>query len=842
MSEAAEERQPLLRPSAAVEGPFLVLGKCLLWLSGWRLILVLVLAFFVHLFREKQVTEWFLLLHTTMQTDVLFSMGATLALTATALFAASVCSDDGTISESILCFPFVVAASATTVWSAFLRISQAHELKITHIKHHSTEESDHEAKPMLDGIAELWAWVPTELFGLLKQTLARPWKYSLGIEEDHQETYSIAQWRELIIGGAFWFSLLVGLMVAPGIQRTIPDRRFQGCWLALWLAVFLIAVGTFMSVVVTTEPLMRFWVFLIRPFRRIWLHLGFQNDDSKANGQGLVALQPEDRIAFLFVLWFFARLAFLSVRARLEQWAARQKCEEGLRYALARPFRADLESGFASTTSSSLSTGTLLPSSGLGPLDAAARGVLLTAAGAWKSKESSEKTLASSDSEGAPESQSSKNTLSNPPKDVQLGSADEPSGISLRGILSIAEKRLMLVAARREALSAEACGEAALPTSLSLKVKRSTLLQDTWFEMVERPVSELLAPSVTVDFDGEEGIDSGGLTRDWFDSVARTVAEGAYKSNGLVALAPDGTLMPRSVALRGGAEATEEEVDQMRSLLALGRFLALAVFFGRPLPLALSLVVCKYILRCPVSMDDVRRLDPEFYRGRVEAVLRPGGLAELSAALGAPLTFTAAPSDWRALPDTGDDDAEVVEELTPGGADTEVTEENKVEYVRLLCEAYLCGGVRREIQCILQGFWDVLPLELLKELEVGPGELSILISGAHDVDADDWRENSIPSGDQRVIDWFWQVVRDELKAEERCLLLQFATGSSRLPLGGFQDLQPLFSIEISNGASPEHLPHAHTCINNLVLPRYRTKRQLLTKLRLALGAEGFGFS
>jgi len=167
-----------------------------------------------------------------------------------------------------------------------------------------------------------------------------------------------------------------------------------------------------------------------------------------------------------------------------------------------------------------------------------------------------------------------------------------------------------------------------------------------------------------------------------------------------------------------------------------------------------------------------------------------------------------------------------------------VTEETKTEYVQLLCEAHLCGGIRREIQCLLQGFWDVLPLEVMQQCEVSPRELSVLISGVAELDPDEWRRHS-DSGSSDVLTWFWEIAH-ELDPEQRCMLLHFATGSSRLPPGGFVDLKPAFTVSVSDTGSVEHLPHAHTCVNQIVLPRYTERAQLKSKLLQALSTEDFG--
>jgi E3 ubiquitin-protein ligase HUWE1 len=339
--------------------------------------------------------------------------------------------------------------------------------------------------------------------------------------------------------------------------------------------------------------------------------------------------------------------------------------------------------------------------------------------------------------------------------------------------------------------------------------------------MIDKPVLELLAPNMVVAYSEEMGSDAGGLTRDWFHAVATELANGADDLQGtsLFATAPDGTLIPRPVQ-------PQDDQDKFRLLLAAGRFLALAVYREQPLPISFGLITCKHILGVPVGMDDVRQLDPEFYRGRVEAVLRRGGLASLNAVLDDPLTFMSAASPVHPIP----------EPLKEGGESIQVSDENKTEYVQLLCEAYLCSGIRREIQSLLQGFYALLPYPTLRHCGVTPRELSILITGIAVLDAHDWRINSY-GGDTQVHMWFWELVQD-LDAEQRCMLLHFATGSSRLPPGGFRSLKPPFTVSVNSGSS-DRLPVAHTCANQLVLQEYDSKAQLEEKLLLALSTESF---
>ena len=70
-------------------------------------------------------------------------------------------------------------------------------------------------------------------------------------------------------------------------------------------------------------------------------------------------------------------------------------------------------------------------------------------------------------------------------------------------------------------------------------------------------------------------------------------------------------------------------------------------------------------------------------------------------------------------------------------------------------------------------------------------ELELLISGLPEIDIDDLRANTEYAGytaASQSIQWFWKIVR-ELSKQELALLVQFVTGTSKVPLEGFKALQ-----------------------------------------------------
>lgn len=102
-------------------------------------------------------------------------------------------------------------------------------------------------------------------------------------------------------------------------------------------------------------------------------------------------------------------------------------------------------------------------------------------------------------------------------------------------------------------------------------------------------------------------------------------------------------------------------------------------------------------------------------------------------------------------------------------------------------------------------------------LQFNEQEVELLISGTPDIDVDEWRaatEYHGYTGSDPVIVWWWRALKS-FNREERAKVLSFATGTSRVPLGGFGELQGVqgvqkFSIHRAYG-TPDRLPQAHTC-------------------------------
>ena len=197
-------------------------------------------------------------------------------------------------------------------------------------------------------------------------------------------------------------------------------------------------------------------------------------------------------------------------------------------------------------------------------------------------------------------------------------------------------------------------------------------------------------------------------------------------------------------------------------------------------------------------------------------------------------------------------------DLKPGGAGISVTEENKEEYVNLMVEYRISKRVKDQFDALMSGFGELIPQDLITAFN--ERELEWLIGGISEIDVyafsvlfslspigvvlrfdgrDDWAKFTEYRGyeaNDEVIQWFWKCVRS-WPSERQSRLLQFVTGTIRIPVNGFKDLQgPVgrrrFTIE--KAGDPDELPKRRTPFNCIDLPPYKEYASLENKLTLAI--------
>lgn len=327
---------------------------------------------------------------------------------------------------------------------------------------------------------------------------------------------------------------------------------------------------------------------------------------------------------------------------------------------------------------------------------------------------------------------------------------------------------------------------------LQLAVRRDQVFLDSFKSLYFKTADEMKYGKLSIRFHGEEGVDAGGVTREWFQVIARQMFNPDYAL--FIPVASDRTTFHPN-------RLSSINPEHLMFFKFIGRVIGKALYEGRVLDCHFSRAVYKRILSRPVNVKDMESLDEEYYKSLLW-ILNNDPTDVI------PETFSVETERFG--------ETEVVD-LVENGRNIPLTEENKHDYVRLVTEYRLTGAVQEQLEHFLKGFHDIIPAELVSIFS--EQELELLISGLPDINIEDWKANTEYSNytqNSPQIHWFWRAVRSFDK-EEQAKLLQFVTGTSKVPLNGFKELEGMngfskFNIHRDYG-SKDRLPSSHTCFN-----------------------------
>lgn len=327
---------------------------------------------------------------------------------------------------------------------------------------------------------------------------------------------------------------------------------------------------------------------------------------------------------------------------------------------------------------------------------------------------------------------------------------------------------------------------------------------------------ERLFENIHVQFKGEEGVDAGGVARDWFGCLSTELF--GLSTNLFVP-----TANGRSLQVNKDSGTTP---DVLRLFKFAGRFMAMAMAHNVAISAHLTSSLYKYLIGAPLSLRDMEQIDENVARSLQKILDEPVD--------GLMLDFTVG---------TQEKGHPISVELKPGGADITVTEENKLEYVELCLNYYFRTYASVQISSFLEGFFEVIPQQKLEMFTAD--ELDLVICGIPEIDIEDLQKNCriVEPYNRKhpVIQTFFNVLRS-WKSDDLVRLLQFVTGSSQVPAGGFATLTDQGRpFSIAPGGDEDRLPVAHVCSNQLDLPPYSTEELMNEKLLCAVrNCSGFG--
>jgi len=345
---------------------------------------------------------------------------------------------------------------------------------------------------------------------------------------------------------------------------------------------------------------------------------------------------------------------------------------------------------------------------------------------------------------------------------------------------------------------------------LVLKVRRDHLIPDTLMQISRRP-DDLKKP-LKVHFVGEEGVDEGGVQKEFFQLLIRQIFDPAYC---MFSYDEDTRLFwfkPSPLDLD-----TEFEL--------VGIVIGLAIYNGHILEFRFPMVTYKKLMGLPTDLSDLAEVAPAVHRSFKQLLEYEGDVEENFG-----LHFQVS---YEVLGEV------CAVDLVANGANVPVTNANRAEYVEHHTRFILESSIDRQFASFNRGFNRLCGGSVLQLFR--PEELEQLVCGSPVLDFEALeRHTQYDDGyhkETQAICYFWRVVHS-LSEEHKKKLLFFATGSDRVPIKGLGNLPFVIS---RNGPHCDRLPTAHTCFNHLLLPEYNSEDFMRNRIMTAINnAEGFG--
>ena len=381
-----------------------------------------------------------------------------------------------------------------------------------------------------------------------------------------------------------------------------------------------------------------------------------------------------------------------------------------------------------------------------------------------------------------------------------------------------------------------------LPAREQVQIHRTNLYSDSMQKL--NALGPRLKRKVQVSFINqhgvaEAGIDGGGVFKEFLDDLIKEAFSTDQKKRReaprLFSVTPLQTL-----AVNGSL--AQENPLEMQNLLEhytyLGRVLGKALYESILVEPQFCLPFLNQLLGKANSLEDLKTFDKEMYTNLTK--LREYSSAELEALdLSFELTIgdaSASKTKFRNV------------ELVRGGQSKIVTKDNVIQYIHLVANHRLNVQGYQQTKAFLQGFRDLIPASWVRLFSAH--ELQKLISGDDTVRGIDvaslkrvmqYSAGYHPS--QPYIQYFWEILENDLTPQQQKKFLKFMTSCSRQPLLGFGSLEPppcVQQIRIAEdeaGTKNSRLPTSSTCLNLLKLPNYHNKERLRAKLLAAIEAE-----
>ena len=370
---------------------------------------------------------------------------------------------------------------------------------------------------------------------------------------------------------------------------------------------------------------------------------------------------------------------------------------------------------------------------------------------------------------------------------------------------------------REERREASMRGDTTFIPFFVICIRRDFLIADSLVALIHGVSrDEDLKRPLKVIFDAEEGVDAGGVRKEYFQLILSR-QHLLNPGFGMFLVSQESNLM----------WFNPHTMENQENFELIGTLLGVAIYNSVLVDCPMPKAIYKKMKGHACNFDDLAELQPDLARGLSAILDFEGDVASTFLT-----TFQISYADSFGEVQTKD-------LKPPDGGNTLVTNETRQEFVDLYVKYIFDESVEVQFNAFAKGFNKVCAGHALDLFS--PSELEFLLCGSPLLDFDELeRGTQYQDGfasDSPAVRLFWQVLHSFTEVDKK-RFLRFATGSDRAPIDGLSQLGLILS---KNTDEDSRLPSAHTCFNHVLLPAYSSAEILRERLLFALDHnEGFG--
>ena len=333
-----------------------------------------------------------------------------------------------------------------------------------------------------------------------------------------------------------------------------------------------------------------------------------------------------------------------------------------------------------------------------------------------------------------------------------------------------------------------------------------------------------LYKELKINFVGEVSYDAGGILREWFTILFQNL-EGEHLNLFIVSDSQD-----FSYLINPFLKKTNKNLEYFNFI---GKLIGKALLDNITINICFNKLIYKLILEEEITFEDLVFIDTPLYKSLKNLKdMNYGNYEDLG------LYYSIEQKDNKNKIHSFN--------LIKNG--NEIPIKNIDDYINKRID-FMISQIEIFCEEIRKSLYKLIPKTILEKLS--SDELELIINGKPYIDIDEWKtytEYREPyNKNSKVIIWFWEIM-NTLNQNQLSNFLQFSTGSKRVPIKGFAELESnrgnisRFTIIKSNYVSKnKNYIKAHTCFNRIELPNFPNKNLLKEAVEFIGNCQILGF-